>query len=137
MNTYINKFSKIFLGYKEDIIHLGIIFLIPYVAWSSFLFFTVISLYVWHKVYENGISFYTSTYSKRIDDIYSNPKTHFSVLLIIYALYAIFGMQYSSIIPYFVSIPYIIMVSSHDFFVILSIKKIWSLKQELNKNEET
>lgn len=73
MKTKINKFTKILLDYSEDIVHLGIIFLIPYVAWAS-LFFTVMSLYVWNKVYQNGISFYTSTYSKRIDDIYNNPK---------------------------------------------------------------
>lgn len=136
MKTKINKFTKILLDYSEDIVHLGIIFLIPYVAWASFLFFTVMSLYVWNKVYQNGISFYTSTYSKRIDDIYNNPKTHFIVLSIIYALYTIFAIQYSNIIPYFVSIPYVILVSSHDFFIILFIKKVWSLKQELNKNEK-
>lgn len=137
MKTKINKFTKILLDYSEDIVHLGIIFLIPHVAWGSFLFFTAMSLYVWYKVYQNGISFYTSTYSKRIDDIYNNPKTHFIVLSIIYALYAIFAIQYSNIIPYFVSIPYVILVSSHDFFIILFIKKIWSLKQGLNKNEKT
>lgn len=128
MTNKLKLFKDILLNYSEDIIHLGIIFIFPYIAFGSFSFFILISLYVWYQVLLKGFSFYAATYKKRIDDIYQNRNIHLIVLLTIYAFYGIFAYQYSNIVPLYISIPYIIFVSSHDFIISLFIKRIYNLK---------